>query len=200
MDQIYRVILSSLSIESLEGLGPGNQVVDIRYCHKLKDFSSLRLCTTVCIEYCSNFIDASPLRGVKSLSVITNTLAATLNGAHKLHYLKSIFKNDLYTLKSLTSVKEVTLWIDPSLINIEWLSWLCDYSHIEKITINKNEDGDANNIKRSFISDMRNKETMLAHFTVESDGDMDILLRRRNKLKVGVISSIKNQLSNLFLR
>lgn len=69
MRSIYKISLSSLPICSLNGLGKGNHIVEIRLCDHIADFRPLQYCDKVTIEKCSGLINLSYLRNVKEVII-----------------------------------------------------------------------------------------------------------------------------------
>ncbi len=67
-DRIHSIYLYNLTMNTLEGLGSGNRVVEIRECPLITNFSQLSHCDKVVIHKCEGFQDMTPLRGLKDFT------------------------------------------------------------------------------------------------------------------------------------
>lgn len=68
-ENIYKIVLINLQIQSLEGLGPKNRCVSVIDCDHIRDFSPLNNCEKVIVKRCRNFVDTRILSNVKELHV-----------------------------------------------------------------------------------------------------------------------------------
>ncbi len=109
-DSIHSVYLENLQITTLEGLGRGNRVVQVRNCPRLTDFSGLRHCQKVTILDCKGFQDTSQLRGVRDFTffpIADDKLFEDLEGITCL-WLENI-PDDSHSIKYPKSLKRLEI-------------------------------------------------------------------------------------------
>lgn len=110
---IYHVKFYSLMINSLEGLGRRNRIVEIDQCHFITDFTPLRHCDKIVIRCCEGFQDVRQLQGIRDFTfspIDINRLPSNLEGVTCLllkeipkDLLSLIFPNSLTKLVFLLS-------------------------------------------------------------------------------------------------
>lgn len=165
LGRIYYVKLHSLAINTLEGLGRGNRVVEIENCPRVTDFRVLRYCSKVSIRDCEGFQDFSQLRGVKRFIFSSENLNSSMDmkGVTCLKVQDS--SSDFFPLKLPKSLKRLVFEFGSiSLINTLPMFFSTLPSHVRKILVFATVSG--LETFRSMLS-MRKEEGSFQDFTIQ---------------------------------
>eukprot|EP01040_Poterioochromonas_malhamensis_P010802 gene10802-11774_t len=135
MGGIRSVKLDSLSIRSLDGLGPRNQSVELSTCPNISNFSSLRKCKKVIIRNCDRFADVSQVKGVTELHLLTSNSNMDLQGVTRLTITDNTYMSMMSRIKTAKSIQQIKIERFKPLELKECLLALCQIQHIQKIMI-----------------------------------------------------------------
>lgn len=178
MGGIRSVKLDSLSIRSLDGLGPRNQSVELSTCPNISNFSSLRKCKKVIIRNCDRFTDVSQVKGVTELHLLTSNSNMDLQGVTRLTITDNTYMSMMSRIKTAKSIQQIKIERFKPLELKECLLALCQIQHIQKIMIYRS--CDLEGLLRN-DSDLRKiiQEKFIDETPVRSISD--ILLKRSRK-------------------
>ncbi len=161
---ISSIILINLKIDSLEGLGMGNHVVEIQRCPLIRDFTPLRHCDKVIIRDCQGFEDISQVRGVKKFTFSpadVNNIPEDLEGVT--HLLLRKVPDDLDGLVIPNSLERLEFCHWSNSITIKhFLSFCRDIpNHVQQLKVVE--------ISSSYLKHVLNNmdEAILVNFTIE---------------------------------
>ncbi len=161
---ISSVSLMNLKIDSLEGLGMGNHVVEIQRCPLIRDFAPLKHCDKVIIRDCQGFEDISQVRGVKELTFSpadVNNIPEDLEGV--MHLLLRKIPDDLDNIVIPNSLKQLEFCHWSNTITIEHFLCFCrDIARqVQQIKVVEISSKDLKNLFNNI------DEAILAIFTME---------------------------------
>ncbi len=108
LEKVPRVILRSLPLVSLEGLGE-NDYVEISECASIKDFSALKYIKEVKIEECRGFVNAADVAYVQKLGIIGCEELEDLSG---LMEVKDLYLKDCHNIvycESFNKIPKLTI-------------------------------------------------------------------------------------------
>ncbi len=103
LENVPRVILRSLPLMSLEGLGE-NDYVEISDCASIKDFSALKYIKEVKIEECRSFVNATDVGYVQKLVIIGCEELEDLSG---LMEVKDLYLKDCHNIVYCESFNKI---------------------------------------------------------------------------------------------